>query len=108
MNAAERLWQALAAHDWARARSQFGPNAVVDWPHADTRMDAGAYVAAMQALLATGPATVRRTAGEGRILAVEATIGPARCGGFYDLHDGLIHEATEYWVRGTPPAAGGG
>jgi hypothetical protein len=41
---------------------------------------------------------VRRVVTEGRYVAVEARVGSARCAGFYDLHEGLIASATEYWV----------
>jgi hypothetical protein len=37
---------------------------------------------------------------EGRCVVVEARVGGAYCAGFYDLHDGLIAGATEYWVGG--------
>jgi hypothetical protein len=108
MNAAERLWAALAARDWPRALAQFLPNAVVEWPHSGARMEVGAYVGAMEVLLSTATVEIRRTAGEGHLVAVEAAIGAARCGGFYDLHEGRIRGATEYWVPGTVPGAGSG
>jgi hypothetical protein len=41
---------------------------------------------------------VRRVVTEGRYVAVEARAGTAWCAAFYDLHDGLIASATEYWV----------
>ena len=34
----------------------------------------------------------------GRNVVVEGALGEARCAGFYDLHDGLIAGAVEYWV----------
>jgi hypothetical protein len=103
MNAAERLWSALAAQDWAVARSQFRAQAVVEWPHAGRRMTRDEYIAAQRAQLSSGRVEVHRTAGEGKIFAVEASIGTRRCAGFYDLHDGLIHAASEYWVGGAGP-----
>ena len=45
MNAAERLWRGLGAHDWAAVSSQFQPNAVVEWPHSRARMDIEEYLA---------------------------------------------------------------
>ena len=97
MNAAERLWRALAAHDWAAVRSQFQPNALVEWPHSGERFAVDDYVATRRAG-AGGPVKVRRVVSEGRFVAVEATVGGERCAGFYDLHDGLIAGAVEYWV----------
>ena len=97
MNAAERLWRGLGARDWPAVRSQFQPTAQVQWPHADRRMPVEEYVAVQRER--AGPAIdVRRVVVEGRSVAVEAIVGEARCAGFYDLHDGLIAGAVEYWV----------
>jgi hypothetical protein len=98
MNAAERLWRALRNRDWPALRAQFRPNAVVDWPHSGASMGLDDYVAAVAARPAGEAVDVRRVVSEGRIVAVEAEVGGARCAGFYDLHDGLIVAATEYWV----------
>jgi hypothetical protein len=98
MNAAERLWRGLETRDWAAVRSQFQPTATVEWPHAARRMPVDEYVAT-QRERATGRAfEVRRVVSEGRNVVVEARLGEARCAGFYDLHDGLIAGAVEYWV----------
>ena len=102
MNAVERLWRALEARDWPSVRSQFQPNAVVEWPHSGERMEVDEYVAAVRARPADREVAVRRVATEGRIVAVEARAGTARCAAFYDLHDGLIVGASEYWI-GTAP-----
>jgi hypothetical protein len=97
MNAVERLWRALAARDWGTARAQFRAHATVEWPHEDARLDVDEYLARLRSRTADG-ADVRRVVTEGRYVAVEARVGSARCAGFYDLHDGLIASATEYWV----------
>ena len=97
MNAVERLWRALGAEDWASARSQFRPNATVEWPPGAERLDVDEYLARTRSR-ARGPIEVRRVVAEGRYVAVDAVAGDARCGGFYDLHDGLIVSAVEYWV----------
>jgi hypothetical protein len=97
MNATERLWRGLAAHDWAAVRSQFQPTAVVEWPHAHRRMPVEEYVA-VQRERAGRTIEVRRVVTEGRFVAVDAQVGEATCAGFYDLHDGLIAGAVEYWV----------
>jgi hypothetical protein len=97
MNAAERLWRGLGAHDWAAVRSQFQPTAHVAWPHADRDMPVEEYVA-VQRERAGRTIEVRRVVTEGRCIAVEARVGEASCAGFYDLHDGLIAGAVEYWV----------
>jgi hypothetical protein len=97
MNAPERLWRGLAAHDWAAVRSQFHPTASVHWPHADRRMPVEEYVAVRRER-AGAAIEVRRVVTEGRNVVVEARAGEAYCAGFYDLHDGLIAGAVEYWV----------
>jgi hypothetical protein len=97
MNAVERLWRGLEAHDWAAVRSQFQPNALVEWPHSGERVAIDDYIATRRAR-AVAPVRVRRVVSEGRFVAVEATVGREHCAGFYDLHDGLIAGAVEYWV----------
>ena len=100
MNAAERLWRGLGAHDWAAVSSQFQPNAVVEWPHSRARMDIEEYLATQRERAAHGGGAfmVRRVVTEGRNVVVEGVLGEALCAGFYDLHDGLIAGAVEYWV----------
>jgi ketosteroid isomerase-like protein len=99
MNAAERLWRGLAARDWAAVRSQFAPNAVVEWPHDGSRLDADAYVASARERAAGGlDVAVVRVVSEGRGVVVEGRAGDARCAGIYDLHDGLVAGAVEYWI----------
>jgi hypothetical protein len=98
MNAPERLWRGLAAHDWAAVRSQFQPTAQVEWPHVDRRMPFDEYVATQRERAAGRAIHVRRVVSEGRCVVVEARVGEAWCVGLYDLHDGLIAGAVEYWV----------
>jgi hypothetical protein len=100
MNACERLWRGLAARDWRAVRSQFGPNAVVEWPHAAARMDVEEYIARQRAGAVGRGADVQlgRVVTEGRNVVVEARVGPMRCAGLYDLHEGRIVRAVEYWV----------
>jgi hypothetical protein len=98
MNAPERLWRGLAARDWAAVRSQFQLNAEVEWPHAGRRMPVDEYVATQRERARDREVSVRRVVSEGRNVVVEARVGAARCAGFYDLHDGLIAGAVEYWV----------
>jgi hypothetical protein len=102
MNAAERLWRGLEARDWPAVRAQFAARAVVEWPHAGTTLDPDGYVASARERAATGrDVAVGRVVSEGRSVVVEARAGAARCAGVYDLHDGLIAGAVEYWVGET-------
>jgi SnoaL-like domain len=98
MNAPERLWRALAARDWEAARSQFRLGAVVEWPHSGERLAFEEYVAARRERARDRPVEVQRVVTEGRNVVVEARVGDARGVGLYDLHDGLIAGAVEYWI----------
>jgi SnoaL-like protein len=98
MNAAERLWRALAARDWEAARSQFRLGAVVEWPHSGARLDFEEYIAERRERAGDRTVEVVRVVTEGRSIVVEARVGDARGVGLYDLHDGLIAGAVEYWV----------
>ena len=98
MNAPERLWRGLAARDWVAVRSQFHANAEVEWPHAGRRMPVDEYVATARERAGGRDVSVRRVVSEGRNVVVEAHVGDAACAGFYDLHDGLIAGAVEYWI----------
>jgi hypothetical protein len=99
MNAVERLWRGIGARDWPAVSSQFQAGAVVEWPHTGARMGVADYVATQRERTAGGQAVhVERVVTEGRTVAVDARLGDARCGGFYDMHDGRIAGAVEYWV----------
>jgi SnoaL-like domain len=98
MNAAERLWRGVGARDWAAVRSQFRPGAVVEWPHSGQRLPFEEYVAVRRERAGDRRVEVERVVSEGRSVVVEARVGEARGVGLYDLHDGLIAGAVEYWV----------
>jgi hypothetical protein len=96
MNAAERLWRGLARHDWEAVRAQFHPSAVIERPAARTKLDLEEYV--IDAARREGEIEVLRSVADGKTSVIEARAGSARCAGIYDLHDGRIAGATEYWV----------
>jgi hypothetical protein len=98
MNAPERLWRGLAARDWPAVRSQFQPSAVVELPHAGDCLPVDEYIARRRERAGHRAVAVRRVVTEGRNVVVEASLGNARCAGIYDLQDGLIAGAVEYWV----------
>jgi hypothetical protein len=98
MNAARRLWRALERRDWNAVRAQLHEHAEIEWPHAGQRLTVDEYIAAQVARLDDHPVRVRRIAGSGQLVAVEATVGDERCAGFYDLHVALVESATEYWI----------
>jgi limonene-1,2-epoxide hydrolase len=107
MNAAERLWRALARRDWKGVRAQFHPAAVVERPSSGTRLGVDELIADHREHAARGDFEVRvlRTLSAGTTVVVEARVGDARCAGLYDLHDARIAGAVEYWVAPSPSAA---
>jgi hypothetical protein len=102
MNAAERLWRGLARRDWEAVRAQFHPAAMVERPGDRTRVGVEEFIALHRSARARDDARVEvlRSLVDGTTAVVEATAGPARCAGFYDLHQGRIAGATEYWTAG--------
>jgi hypothetical protein len=101
VNAAERLWRGLARRDWEAVRAQFHPSAVVERAGDGTRLDVDEYVAAHRvAAAARGDEEIEilRSVVDGKAAVIEARVGERRCAGIYDLHDGRIAGATEYWA----------
>jgi hypothetical protein len=107
MNAPERMWRALAQRDWPGVRSQFHRTAIVERPAAGGRLDPDEFVADHREHAARGDFEIevlRSLNAGGTIIVIEARAGGARCAGIYDLHDGRIAGAVEYWVM---PRGGG-
>ncbi len=100
MNAAERLWRGLARRDWEAVRAQFHPSAVVERAGSDTRQDVDEYVAAhrVEAARSDDEIEVLRSVVDGRAQVIEARVGQRRVAGIYDLHEGRIARAIEYWA----------
>jgi hypothetical protein len=100
MNAAERLWRGLARRDWEAVRAQFHPSAVVERAGTGTRQDVDEYIAAHRVEAARGDDEIEvlRSVVDGRAQVIEARMGERRVAGIYDLHDGRIAGALEYWA----------
>jgi hypothetical protein len=108
MNAAERLWRGLARHDWEAVRAQFHPTAIVErfgggWvgrPGSGARLDVDEFLAAHRVDAAHGEVEVEvlRSLTDGTACVIEARVGEARCAAIYDLHEGRIAGAVEYWA----------
>jgi hypothetical protein len=98
MNAAERLWSALATQNWDGVAAQFHENATVEWPHEERKLGVADYIAEQRARSRGHGVEVRRVVSDGRLVAIEAAVGAARCAGFYDLHDGRVAFAVEFWL----------
>ena len=100
MNAPERLWRGLAHHDWEAARAQFHPSAVIERAGDGTRLGVEDYVAAHRVAAASGAGEIEvlRSIVDGRAAVIEARVGERRCACIYEMHDGRIASAVEYWA----------
>jgi hypothetical protein len=100
MNAPERLWRGIARHDWDAVQAQFHPSAIVERPATGARLDLEEFVAEHreQAARSGGDVEVLRSLSDGKTHVIEARAGAARCAGIYDVHEGRIAGATEYWT----------
>ena len=100
VNAAERLWRGLARRDWEAVRAQFHPSAVVERAGDGTR--AGRRGVRRRAPRRGRPRRGRDRGAalvvDGKAAVIEARVGDRRCAGIYDLHDGRIAGAIEYWA----------
>jgi hypothetical protein len=107
MNAAERLWRGIARRDWEAVRAQFHASARVERVATGERLDVDDYVAQLRVEAARGGGDVEvlRSVADGRTCVIEALVGARRCAGIYDLHDGRIAGAIEYWAQ--PPGGPG-
>ena len=79
---------------------------MIEWPYSGRRLTVDEYVVALATRLGDRAVQVQRVAGDGELVAVEATVGDARCAGFYDLHVARVQAATEYWVGAERLSAG--
>jgi SnoaL-like protein len=101
MNAAERLWRGLARHDWEAVRAQFHPSAVIERAGDGERLGVEEYLAEHRVAAGRGEEgeiEVLRSVVDGKSAVIEARAGDRRCAGIYDLHDGRIAGAIEYWA----------
>jgi hypothetical protein len=107
MNAAERLWRGLARRDWEAVRAQFHPSAVIErfgagraGGNGSTQLNVDEFVAVhrVDSAREQRELEVLRSVADGRTCVIEARVGDARCAGIYDLHEGRIAGATEYWA----------
>ena len=100
MNAAERLWRGLARHDWEAVRAQFHPSAVIERAGDGTRWASRSTSppTASPPARGEGEIEVLRSVVDGKATVIEARVGERRCAGIYDLHDGRIAGAVEYWA----------
>ena len=103
--AVDRLWRALTAGDWAGMLDQFAAGALVFEADSGTAVAAAEYVARHRTAGAAVVA-VERAVRESNTIAVVVHVTRGgferRCAAFYDLRDGRIASATEYWSPAHP------
>jgi SnoaL-like protein len=100
MNAAERLWRGLRRHDWEAVRAQFHPSAVIEDAGSGVRRDVDEFIATQRVEVARGEGEIEvlRCVVDGKTAVIEARVGDRRCAAIYDVHDGRIAGAVEYWA----------
>jgi ketosteroid isomerase-like protein len=109
-NPVERLWRALAVQDFKTAAAELHPDAVVEWPHTGERFSTrDAFLAVHAAIPGPWKLEVRRVITEGRDIASEVVVRSGEdtwyVASFFNLRDGRIAAAVEYWVTSESPAA---
>ena len=102
-NPVERLWRFFDERDWERAGEELHDEFVADWPQTSERFRGrDNFIAMNRAHPASGwSIDLRRTVVAGDVIAAEVAVphdaGLDFCTGFYELRDGKIARATEYW-----------
>ena len=101
----ERFWRLMEARDWAAARARLAPDFVAEWPQSNERFPSpDAFMSMNEAHPAPNwhIVSVSVQATEDEIVAealVTSDDGADIAVGFYEVHDGLIRRAREYWIE---------
>jgi ketosteroid isomerase-like protein len=107
------LWERFQARDWDAAAELLAADVVVDWPQTRERMRGRENVIAVNRNYPEGwTIRVLRVLQEGDEAVSEVAVdhvefGTFHAASFFDVRDGRIARATEYWVdppSGEPPA----
>jgi ketosteroid isomerase-like protein len=103
----ERLWALFEARDWNRAAAELADDFVAEWPRTGERFHGrDVFIAMNRAHPAPNwHVAVKRVIAEGDQVAAEVEVthddGMDFCLGFYEIRQGRIATATEYWVERT-------
>jgi hypothetical protein len=96
--------------DWDGARATLADDFECVWPHTGERFTSpDAYIAVNRAFPDNWHVELLRLGVEGDLAVAEVRVptddgGSSFCSGWYELRDGLIARATEYWVDADPGA----
>jgi ketosteroid isomerase-like protein len=98
-----QLWDRFEARDWDGAGRLLHDDVVVDWPHTGERFVGRDHVIGVNAAYPEGWAIkVLRIVAEGDQVVSEVFVthpdGNAYAASFFELRDGRIARAVEYWV----------
>jgi ketosteroid isomerase-like protein len=106
-------WDRIQARDWDGMAALLAEDVVVDWPHSGERFRGRDNVVGVNREYPEGWAIdVRRVVDGGDVVVSEVRV-PFRdeaefvVASFFEVRDGRIHRAVEYWVQAgqeEPPA----
>jgi ketosteroid isomerase-like protein len=104
------LWERMEARDWDGVAAQLHPDVVVDWPNTAERMRGrGNYLAVQRAYPEGWHIEVLRIVDGGDTVASEVRVEQDDqrffAVSFFELVEGRIIRAVEYWSDGEPEAA---
>ena len=98
------LWERFQARDWDAAMELLAEDVVVDWPQTRERIRGRENVSAVNRNYPEGwTIRVLRVLQDGDVAASEVAVdhieyGTFYAASFYEIHDGRIVRATDYWV----------
>ena len=97
------LWERIQARDWDGARRLLADDMVCRWPHSDERFEGGDDFIAMNRAYPEGWAievldVAEIPGGAVSRIRVEQSGIRFHAASFFDVSDGLIRQAVEYWV----------
>jgi ketosteroid isomerase-like protein len=104
------LWERLPSRDWEGVAELMHPNVVVDWPNTAERMRGrDNYLAVVQAFGEGWRVQVLRIVDGGDTVVSEVRVERENeryvAISFFELDEGRIERAVEYWSDGEPEAA---
>jgi ketosteroid isomerase-like protein len=104
-----RLWELFEAREWDQAGELLADDFVADWLQTGERIRGREnYIELNRNYPGDWSITVKRLVEEGDVVASEIVVtepstGTFHAAGFFELRDGKIARATEYWLD--PPTA---
>lgn len=109
-DAVRLLWERMEARDWDGVAAQLHPEVVVDWPNTAERMRGrDNYLAVQRAYPEGWHIEVLRIVDAGDRVVSEVRVDHQGerffAASFFELADGLISRAVEYWSDGEPSPA---